>query len=481
MRARGDGFGYVASRWLGRRKAWWVAGVLLALSIFLGLSATVRQERIADRERQRAERRFAEVRDLANTFLFDVHDAIAPLPGSTEARRKIADTGSAYLERLADERGDDPELTLELARSFARMGDVQGEPRRASLGDTEAATASYRRALDLFEGVSGRFDAADLALQRAGLHRRLGELAVLRGDAVEADAELGRALGLVKSVRQGRDDPEVREALAAVYDSRGWAGRRFERLEEALGAHHQALELREALAAAAPEDPERRHLLSRSLVQAGDVHDARGEAEAALALYQRAMAIDEALVAAQPLHRDRVHALVASSSRVGEVLDDLGRRDEALVVLRRALASAERLARADPFDARARRSVAILLNLVADILLEAGRAAEAAASYTASLQIRRELYALDPSNLRSRREVGVSLYKLADAHAAEATGAADPDRVRESLEAARRRYVEALTWFLAMREEGQLDPADVTVPEDLRERLETVQSALSES
>ena len=47
------------------------------------MALIIRQSQIAETQRQRAERRFADVRKLAGSFLFEFHDAIKYLPGST--------------------------------------------------------------------------------------------------------------------------------------------------------------------------------------------------------------------------------------------------------------------------------------------------------------------------------------------------------------------------------------------------------------
>ena len=52
-----------------------------------------------------AEQRFGDVRQLANAFLFDFHDSIADLEGSTPARKLIVTKGLEYLDRLAQRRG----------------------------------------------------------------------------------------------------------------------------------------------------------------------------------------------------------------------------------------------------------------------------------------------------------------------------------------------------------------------------------------
>ena len=47
--------------------------------------------------------RFNEVRQLANTLIFKIHDAVAPLAGSTPVRQTIVNEAIAYLERLEAE------------------------------------------------------------------------------------------------------------------------------------------------------------------------------------------------------------------------------------------------------------------------------------------------------------------------------------------------------------------------------------------
>ena len=53
----------------------------------------------------RAEQRFQEVRGLANSVLFELHDAIVPLPGSTQARELLVKRAQRYLDSLASESG----------------------------------------------------------------------------------------------------------------------------------------------------------------------------------------------------------------------------------------------------------------------------------------------------------------------------------------------------------------------------------------
>lgn len=72
--------------------------------------------------------RYREVRQLTNSYLIEIHDAIRDLPGSTAARRILVSRALEYLDRLSREASDDRPPQLELAAAYLQIGDVQGNP-----------------------------------------------------------------------------------------------------------------------------------------------------------------------------------------------------------------------------------------------------------------------------------------------------------------------------------------------------------------
>jgi tRNA A-37 threonylcarbamoyl transferase component Bud32 len=111
-----------------------VAAALLSLSIGLY---------IANRERTIAQRRFLEVRQLANK-LFDIDALARQLPGSTKTRQFIVDTSLEYLGRLAADARGDPGLALEVGNAYMRVARVQGVPIGPNLGHLDQAAQNLQ-------------------------------------------------------------------------------------------------------------------------------------------------------------------------------------------------------------------------------------------------------------------------------------------------------------------------------------------------
>ena len=121
--AREETMLYLAGKLLRRNRLATAAFALLAVSIAAGWAATVREAR-------RTQRHFDDVRKLANSVIIDLHQRIAPLPGSTPVREYLVRTALVYLNKLAQDVGDDPSLRWDLGQAYEQIGDVQGDPGR---------------------------------------------------------------------------------------------------------------------------------------------------------------------------------------------------------------------------------------------------------------------------------------------------------------------------------------------------------------
>src|SRR5690606_2626746 len=126
------------------------AAIILLIAAF---AVTGWQYSVAEREREAAERRFADTRSLARSVLYEIYDAIDAIPGTTKAKALLATRALEYLDRLAAEGSNDPYLLTELADGYQRIGDIQGGFGRSNLGQTAEAKISYAKARNLRETV----------------------------------------------------------------------------------------------------------------------------------------------------------------------------------------------------------------------------------------------------------------------------------------------------------------------------------------
>src|SRR5271165_5398458 len=151
--AHRDTWTYRAKKFAGRNIAGVAAAVLVVLSLTAGILAATWQARVAEGERANAQQQFNDVRKLATSFLFEFHNAIQYLPGSTPARKLLVQRALEYLSKLEKEAHGDGGLERELAEAYLKVGDVQGNPYAANVGDPKGAVRSYDEALRISQGL----------------------------------------------------------------------------------------------------------------------------------------------------------------------------------------------------------------------------------------------------------------------------------------------------------------------------------------
>ena len=385
----------------------------IAVVLIAGLGATWRQWRRAlaaehtEREqRVLAERRFEDVRALAHTFIVELDDDLAAVPGNTRARERIVETGLVYLERLARDRGDDPVLASELVEAWTAIGDVQGSYTTASLGRRADARASYERAVEL-----GReFCAQDRSARHIeGLARALGRIGDLEqhgGRTEDAARWYDESLDLALEIDQppedlvevlyGLDGRRSDDALArgALGDALELAEQKFVRLEGVRARHPESLYLRREVAAA-------RGKRGRILMRIGSLEQAEADFRAA----------EELLVAveqAAPATPETRTALAFNAFQYGQFLAFQERLDEAEEQIERALEHQTLLCDADPDDAYARRHLLVGLNQLAEIYVRGERHRLARPLVARAVQLARDLHE-QGADLQSRRDLHLAL------------------------------------------------------------------------
>ncbi|MEP7245984.1 MAG: serine/threonine-protein kinase [Gammaproteobacteria bacterium] len=424
--ARSASYFYQLSKFTGRHKAGIGAIALLVITLIGGIVATSRQANIAFRERERAERHFNEVRKLANVFMFDVHGAIADLPGSTPARQMLVENSLKYLETLSAESASEPSLQRELASAYEKVADVQGGFRSASLGDTAGAISSYRKALAIRKALSAA--APDDREFRRELLRNYGKLSEsLSGEgdsrgALEATRQLLRNAQLLAAT----PDATVadRRNLASALGSLGWQLTRTNQVGDGLIFLRQAVALYEAVLAGGSKDFETQRLLALSYSRMGDaLLDYTNDHRNGLQMHAKSYEIGRQLAKDDP-HNSRLQKMNAYSLLgMGSALLQLRQPREARERQLQAVSLTRGALDADGKNEIARYDAAYALveASVSDIALGELDAAER--RLTDSMAILSTSAAITAAALNDNRVLlGVDYFRLGQVNALRATG-----------------------------------------------------------
>ncbi len=180
--ARPDTLAYRTAKFLRRHRIV-VALTATALALVIGSLSTGLY--VANRERKVAERRFAQVRQLANKFI-ELDNDIRGLPGSTKVRMQMVTDSLQYLTLLGSEAHVDKDLALEIAYAYVRVAHAQGDPTSPNLGQFAEAEVSLNNASRFVDPVLSKDPRNQRALFIATTiaHDRMA-LADSQGDQAE--------------------------------------------------------------------------------------------------------------------------------------------------------------------------------------------------------------------------------------------------------------------------------------------------------
>ena len=398
--ARPATFRYRASKFMHRHTAGVSAAAAVLLILLGGIAVTAREARIARVEKARADRRFNDVRHLANSFLFEFHDAITDLPGSTAARQLVVKRALEYLEDLAREPGADQGLQLELAMAYQRVGDVQGNPNISNLGDSPGALESYRKALAIRQAVVAADSKNTQAQSDLGVtYERIGDILRRTKGPGEALESYQRNLSINEALSAA--DPrnaKIRRNLSVIHNKLGHVLENAGELDDALKHYNKSLELAEPLAAEDPTGLTPRTDLAICYDNIGDILVRKGDLEGALNNYQKKQAIFEDLLASNSQSRFLRKGLVVSYVNMGDAFAKLESWGAAAESYRKAVAFAERLAREDVKNATAQDDLGTSYASLATALAKAGNKKEGLEYHRKALGVFEMLAARDPAN-----------------------------------------------------------------------------------
>jgi serine/threonine protein kinase len=354
---------YGTGKFIRRHRFSALAGALLAVSLVGGVAGVLWQSRLASAERRQAEARSADLRQLSNSLLSELDEAIKQLPGSTGAQKLLVTRVLERLDRMARDARGDRQALLDLVDAYTRLGNIQGNAYDQNLGDPEGALLSLGKALAI---------AAPLAAAPPADRDALRALAL---------AQQSRSEILWQTNRTPQAIPVMREAL------KSW---------DSLIANPQAP------AVLVCEVSSAYGTLGDELGQPGTASLA--DSSGAIAAYRRSVELDHRALSLDPNLLRAKRGLMINGLKIGSVEMETDPA-EALQDFRVALQHADALPSTEQSSLPGLRMRSMLLRKQADALERLGAYREAVPLFQQSLAIVRRFAAQDPTDSRALFDV----------------------------------------------------------------------------
>lgn len=415
--ARKDTLAYRTEKFVSRHKFGVAAVAIVLLTLVAGIVGTTWQARVARSERARAEQRFNDVRRLANSFMFEIHDSVQNLPGSTGTRQLLVTRALEYLNSLAHESQDDPSLQRELVAAYIRIGNVQGNPNNANLGDTAGAMQSYRRALI----IAGQLAAANpndpQARRSVGIVReKMSDVQSVTGDiagAVESAQSSWTAFKALADSDPGNRAAQQSLGISYIKVGDVLGNPNFPNNKDQAGSlrnYLSSLSIFQSLDKSDPNDPKIRRLLALVYERIGTMHEADGNIVSARENYLESQSIRQGLATSAPENTELSRDLAVAHEKIGNVMIAMGNLPAALESRRKSLEIFSQLAKSDPGNAQARQSLAISYMHLGELYgnpdaPNLGQRSEATRNYRAAMEILKALKESDPSDTKTQTTI----------------------------------------------------------------------------
>jgi tetratricopeptide (TPR) repeat protein len=358
---------YRSMKFMRRHRFGLAATVVLVGTLLAGAAGVVWQARVANEERRRAEARSADLRQLSNSLLSELDEAIKQLPGSTGAQKLLVTRVLEHLDRMARDAHGDRVTQLDLVDAYTRLGNIQGNPYDQNLGDPAGGLASLDKAIAL---------ALPLVANGSGDKEALRALATSQVAASE--------------IRFGT----ARTQEAIVF------------MQAATKTYERLIASPDATAAMICDVASAYGTLGDEFGQTGtaSLHDTA----AALSAFRRSIALDDRALRIDPGFLRALRGLAINQMKIGSV--ELGTDPaQALKDFRTALQSADALPAAEQSTLSTIRMHSMIVRKEANALVQLGEYAEAIALYGEIAPSYKNLAAADPQDLRALADLEVVL------------------------------------------------------------------------
>ncbi|MFI5120708.1 MAG: protein kinase [Thermoanaerobaculia bacterium] len=428
--ARKDTVWYRARKFASRHRIAVAATAGSALLLAVLAAVAVVQAHAARLERERAERRYGDVRALVKSFLFEQHDAIQNLPGTTQARAMLIRRALEQLSALERESGPEFPLRGEMADAYEKLGDVLGGGVWSDLGDTAGARDAYEKALALRDRLAAGAAATPQARENlARVEQKMAGFLARTNEVQEAIRHARRSVGIREELAaSGARTGEGPTGRASAHYRLGFVLSRSGDFRAALASYREAETFYRQALAATPDDLTAQRLLGGSIYDQAAMLSRLGEHRAALDTGRRALESRRALLKRDPANARYRLDVATSLHDVAEYLAELGELEESLEMTREASRSVEELADADPKSSYLQAVRANFRGDMGEIERRSGDSLRALESERTAAAVMEQVADADPEFSASWTSLAKIYARAGDARLAAGKSAPEPAR-----------------------------------------------------
>jgi serine/threonine-protein kinase len=382
------------ARWSRRHRSIVVgAGALLVTAVVALSVSTVligRESSRREEQRQLAELNFIRARQAVDELLTDAAEVeLADVPQMQAVRKSLLEKARGFYQGFLEQKRADPGIRREAGRAHIRLGEIA-----ELLGDHIEADRAFRQGIAILEALQR--DRPRWAEPRRDLSRGFDDLGMLLRKANrfgESETALRTALDLRKRLEtESPDDPESRQDVSdshyhlAVLMTK-LRGRRLE--DEA--SYREALRMRQELVEESRDQPAHRRKLARYLNNLALLLASTGRLREASDACHEAIAILEGFVSSGPSTPGDRWQLARTHGNLAMLLRTTGRLEDAEVACLKA-EGLQKALRADfPDVPDYRHEHASILNNLGLLRKETNRLSEAETAFRDAIALQEML------------------------------------------------------------------------------------------
>jgi serine/threonine protein kinase len=376
---------YRLQKFVGRHRT--VSLLSCAMVVMIGASVLVYSS-----QSRRAQRRVNQIESLADSTISDMAEKLQNSSASVETQVALFQGAIRYLDQLRQSSKNDPLILIQLSRAYRRLGNLEGSPFVANLGNRAVAAASFQEALQTALAAQARLPGSESSTAVIIAYHQLGQFETFAGDLDKARDHYQRCLALAREfLREKPDDPLRKQLLAASYAGLGYVA--FSNLETDKAVQNDRAAVQAVGAQPTGNEADDRRLTVLYARLGRDLNEL-GSSTEAIAIYKEAIPIAEDLVRKYPSDQNKRNVFVLYNNLVdflaGIETLNAGEADQAWAYARKALESAEERAASDSRNVQARSDLAYAFVDIGNSL-RSTRSSEAAPWYRKSIELTRQL------------------------------------------------------------------------------------------